>query len=169
LVKERVTPALSLGVVINRDAPIGSSSFKKVFGGFEGVAAVRSIFGEGTDKVLTDLEVEIEDGRGYMRINDKKGSIMVNAKYLKEGEETYIYLDVIHELVHIRQHKEGKELWDKRYAYYDRPTELEAYRVALKEARRLGLTEETIVDYLKVEWATDEEFRRFLITLELKG
>lgn len=160
---------MSLGVIINRDAPIGSSSFKKVFGGFEGVAAVRSIFGEGTDKVLTDLEVEIEDGRGYMRINDKKGSIMVNAKYLKEGEETYIYLDVIHELVHIRQHKEGKELWDKRYAYYDRPTELEAYRVALKEARRLGLTEETIVDYLKVEWATDEEFRRFLITLELKG
>jgi len=160
---------LSLGVVINRDAPIGSSSFKKVFGGFEGVAAVRSIFGEGTDKVLTDLEVEIEDGRGYMRINDKKGSIIVNAKYLKEGEETYIYLDVIHELVHIRQHNEGNELWDKRYAYYDRPTELEAYRVALKEARRLGLTETKIVDYLKVEWATDEEFRRFLDTLELKG
>jgi hypothetical protein len=160
---------LSLGVVINRDAPIGSSSFKRVFEGFEEVAAVRSIFGDGTDKVLTDLEVEIEDGRGYMRINDKKGSIIANAKYLKEGEETYIYLDVIHELVHIRQHKEGKELWDKRYAYYDRPTELEAYRVALKEARRLGLTEEKIVDYLKVEWATDEEFRRFLITLELKG
>ncbi len=160
---------MSLGVVINRDAPIGSSPFKKVFGGFEGVAAVRSIFGDGTDKVLTDLEVEIEDGRGYMRINDKKGSIMVNSKYLKEGEETYIYLDVVHELVHIRQHMEGKELWDKRYAYYDRPTELEAYRVALEEARRLGLTEEKIVDYLKVEWATDEEFRRFLITLELKG
>ena len=160
---------MSLGVVINRDAPIGSSSFKKVFGGFEGVAAVMSIFGEGTDKVLTDLEVEIEDGRGYMRINDKKGSIIVNAKYLKEGEETYIYLDVIHELVHIRQHNEGNELWDKRYAYYDRPTELEAYRVALKEARRLGLTETKIVDYLKVEWATDEEFRRFLDTLELKG
>ena len=160
---------MSLGVIINRDAPIGYSSFKRIFGGFERVGAVRSIFGDGTDKVLTDLEVEIEDGRGYMRINDKKGSIIVNAKYLKEGEETYIYLDVIHELVHIRQHKEGKELWDKRYAYYDRPTELEAYRVALKEARRLGLTEEKIVDYLKVEWATDEEFRRFLITLELKG
>lgn len=158
-----------LGVVINRDAPIGCSPFKEVFGGFEQVAAVRSIFGDGIDKVLTDLEVEIEDGRGYMRINDKKGSITVNAKYLKEGEETYIYLDVIHELVHIRQHMEGKELWDKRYTYYDRPTELEAYRVALKEARRLGLTEEKIVDYLKVEWATDEEFRRFLNTLESKG
>jgi hypothetical protein len=160
---------LRLGVVINRDAPIGCSPFKVVFGGFEGVAAVRSIFGDGIEKVLTELEVEIEDGRGYMRINAEKGSIMVNAKYLREGEETYIYLDVIHELVHVRQHMEGKELWDKRYTYYDRPTELEAYRAVLKEARRLGLTEEKIVDYLKVEWATDEEFRRFLGTLELKG
>src|SRR5712692_7813565 len=158
-----------MGVVINRDFPTGCFPFKDVFGGFGEVDAVRSIFGSKIDEVLTDLEVEIEDGRGYMRINDKKGSIMVNSKYLKEGEETYIYLDVVHELVHIRQHMEGKELWDKRYAYYDRPTELEAYRVALEEARRLGLTEEKIVDYLKVEWATDEEFRRFLITLELKG
>ena len=160
---------MSLGVVISRDAPIGCSPFKDVFGGFEEVAAVRSIFGDGTDKVLTDLEVEIEDGRGYMRINDKKGSIIVNAKYLKEGEETYIYLDVVHELVHIRQHMEGKELWDKRYSYVDRPTEVEAYQVAVKEARRLGLKEEKIIDYLKVEWVTDEEFRRFLGTLELKG
>jgi len=160
---------LRLGVVINRDFPTGCFAFKDVFGGFEEVDAIRSIFGSKIDKVLTDLEVEIEDGQGYMRINDKKGSIIVNAKYLKEGEESYIYLDVVHELVHIRQHLEGKELWDKRYAYVDRPTELEAYRVAVREARRIGLSEEKIVDYLKVEWVTDEEFRRLLDTLELKG
>jgi len=159
---------LKLGVVINRDAPVGCLPFKDVFGGFEKVGAVKSIFGRSTNKVLTDLEVEIEDGRGYMRINDKKGSLMVNAKYLKEGEETYLYLDVVHELVHIRQHKEGKELWDRRFAYVDRPTELEAYRAALEEARRLGLKEKKIVDYLKVDWVTDEEFGRFLGTLGLK-
>jgi len=39
----------------------------------------------------------------------------------------------------------------------------------VQEARRLGLREEKIVDYLKVEWVTDEEFRRLLDTLELKG
>lgn len=160
---------MRMGVVINRDFPTGCFPFKDVFRGFEEVDAVRSIFGSKIEKVLTDLEVEIEDGQGYMRINDKKGSIIVNAKYLKEGEESYIYLDVVHELVHIRQHMEGKELWDKRYAYVDRPTELEAYRVAVQEARRLGLREEKIVDYLKVEWVTDEEFRRLLDTLELKG
>jgi hypothetical protein len=160
---------LKLGVVISRDVPIGRLPFKDVFGGFEKVPAVRSIFGRSTNRVLTDLEVEVEDGRGYMRINDKRGSIMVNAKYLKEGEEVHLYLDVVHELVHIRQHMKGQELWDRRYAYVDRPTELEAYQVALEEARRLGLKEEKIVDYLKVEWVTDEEFSRFLRTLGLKS
>jgi hypothetical protein len=160
---------LRLGVVIHRDVAIGCHPFKNVFVGFEKVAAVRSIFGRSTDKVLTDLEVEIENGRGYMRVNDKKGSVMVNARYLKQGERTYLYLDVVHELVHIRQHTEGKELWDKKYAYVDRPTELEAFKAALEEARRLGLTEKKIVDYLKVDWVTDEEFRRFLGTLGLKG
>ncbi len=160
---------MKLGVVINRDVAVGCHPFKDVFGGFEKVAAVRSIFGRSTNRVLTGLEVEIEDGRGYMRINDKKGSVMVNTKYLKEGEETYLYLDIVHELVHIRQYMEGKELWDKRYIYVDRPTELEAYQVALGEARRLGLKEKKIVDYLKVEWVTDEEFRRFLGTLGLKS
>ena len=160
---------MKLGVVIARDVPIGRLPFKDVFGGFEKVAAVRSIFGRSTNRVLTGLEVEIEDGRGYMRINDKRGSILVNAKYLKEGEEIHIYLDIVYELVHIRQHMEGKELWDKRYTYVDRPTELEAYRAALGEARRLGLKEEKIIDYLKVEWVTDEDFARFLRALGLKN
>jgi len=160
---------LRLGVVINRDTPIGSFPFKDVFGGFEKVAAVKSIFGSRTDRVLSALQVDVEDGRGYMRINAEKGSVIVNTKYLKEGDETHLYLDVVHELVHIRQHTEGKELWDKRYAYVDRPTELEAYRAALGEARRIGLGEREIVEYLKVSWVTDEEFGRLLATLGVKA
>jgi hypothetical protein len=158
-----------LDVVINRDVPVGSFPFKEVFGGFEKVAAVKSIFGSSTDRVLSTLRVDVEDARGYMRINDKKGSVVVSSKYLKEGEETHLYLDVVHELVHVRQHMEGKELWDKRYAYVDRPTELEAYLVALNEARRLGLGERYIIDYLKVNWVTDKEFRQLLRTLGVRG
>ena len=157
-----------MGVVINRDVPIGSLPFKDVFAGFEKVAAVKSIFGGSTNRVLSALRVDVEGGRGYMRINDKKGSVIVSAKYLKEGEETHLYLDVVHELVHIRQHIEGKELWDRQYAYVDRPTELEAYGVVLEEARRLRLGERDIIEYLKVDWVTDEEFRRFLKTLGVK-
>ena len=158
-------PELGLRVVINRKAPVGSVPFKEVFEGFEKVGAVKTIFGRRTGRVLSELRVEIEKGRGYMRINDKKGSVIVSEEYLKEGEETHLYLDVVHELVHIKQHMDGKELWDRRYTYVDRPTEIEAYKVALKEARRIGLVQEDIVTYLKVPWVTDEEFGRFLRTL----
>jgi len=159
---------MDLGVCIERNAVLGRSPFTRVFGGFEKVKAVRAIFGRRTDKVLGNLSVEVTNGRGYMRINDVKGSIVINSKYLKEGKEMDVYLDVIHELVHIRQHHEGKELWDKDHKYTDRPTEIEAYRAAVKEARRLGLSEEQLVEYLKVEWITDDEFRSFLENVGVK-
>lgn len=153
---------MDLGICIDRKASVGSHPFLAVFGGFEHVQAVRSVFGAGTKEVLDGLSVEVTEGRGYMRINDDKGSIVANAKYLREGDEVDIYLDVIHELVHIRQHREGKELWDKRYEYVDRPTEIEAYGVAVAEARRLGMTEEQVAGYLKVEWIPEKDFERFL-------
>jgi hypothetical protein len=159
---------LGLNVQIDRSAAPGTFPFTRLFRGFEAVGAVRAIFGENTDEVLGGLEVEVIESRGYLRINDGKESIMVNSKYLREGQETHLYLDVIHELVHIRQLREGKELWDKDYAYVDRPTEIEAYRVAVDEARRIGLSEAEVVDYLKVEWVSDEDFRRFLTTLGVK-
>jgi hypothetical protein len=159
---------LDLGVCIERNPPVGLSPFLRVFGGFEKVGAVKTIFGDKTAKVLGELTVEVTDGRGYLRINDERGSIVVNARYLKDGEEVHIYLDVIHELVHIRQHREGKELWDEKYKYVDRPTELEAYEVAVEEARRLGLTEDEVVDYLKVEWVSQSDFERFLRNLDVK-
>jgi hypothetical protein len=153
---------MDLGVCIERNAALGTSPFTRIFGGFEKVKAVRAIFGHWTGEVLGNLSVEVTDGRGYMRINDVKGSIVISSKYLKEGKEVDVYLDVIHELVHIRQHHEGKELWDKDYKYIDRPTEIEAYKVAVKEARRLGLSEEEVAEYLKVEWIPEDEFRSFL-------
>ena len=159
---------MDLGVCIERNPAVGRNPFLRVFGGFEKVRAVRAIFGHRTAEVLGNLSVEVTNGRGYMRINDEKGSIVISAKYLKEGKEIDVYLDVIHELVHIRQHHEGKELWDKGYKYTDRPTEIEAYKAAVKEARRLGLSEEQVVEYLKVEWIPEAEFRSFLENVGVK-
>ena len=160
---------MHLDVVINRDAGPGTVPFTEVFKGFEKVGAVKETFGRRTKKVLEELSVELAEGRGYMRINDKEGSIVVNMKYLKEGNELHIYLDVVHELVHIRQHMERKELWDKKYAYVDRPTEVEAYQAAVKEGKRLGLKPADLVEYLRVEWVTEEEFARMLHTLGVKS
>jgi len=159
---------LGLNVSIERDAGPGTFPFTQVFKGFEKVGAVKAIFGPNTKRVLKELEVEVTDGRGYMRINDEKGSIVVNSKYLKEGQETHVYLDVIHELVHIRQHMEGKELWDKRFDYVDRPTEIEAYKAVIEEGKRIRLTDDELVEYLKVEWVAEEDFLRMLRTLGVR-
>jgi hypothetical protein len=63
---------------------------------------------------------------------------------------------------------EGKELWDRRYKYVDRPTEIEAYEVAVAEAHRIGLDDDQIAEYLKVEWVSADDFRRFLKTLDVR-
>ncbi len=160
---------MELKVKIDRKAGPGTVLFTDVFEGFEKVGAVRETFGKNTKKVLEKLNVELQEGRGYMRINDEAGSIVVNTKYLKEGQELHLYLDVVHELVHIRQHMEGRELWDKNYAYVDRPTEIEAYKAAVKEARRLRLSEKEIVQYLEVEWVSETDFSRMLKTLGVKA
>ena len=109
--------------------------------------------------------VDLQSRKGYLKIDDETGHIVVSAEYLKTGEERYLYLDVIHELVHIRQFMEGKELFDGRYSYVDRPTEIEAYGAAAKEAKRIGMSDDEVVEYLRVEWVTEEEFQRLLVSL----
>ena len=95
-----------------------------------------------------------------MYIDDAAGNVVAGLDYLRSGDERVLYLDILHELTHIRQRHEGKELWDRRYAYVDRPTELEAYAVAVKEARRLRMSDREIADYLRVEWTSRADHER---------
>jgi DNA-binding transcriptional regulator YhcF (GntR family) len=62
---------------------------------------------------------------------------------------------------------EGKELFDSRYDYIDRPTEIEAYRHAVEEAKNLGLSDEKICKYLKTEWMSNEDLKRLAKTLNI--
>lgn len=141
--------------------------FTDYFKGFEKVEAVRRIFGEKTDEVLRNLKVEFSWVGGYMGVSDLDGHLMVNPRYLNKGDKVDIYLDVIHELVHVRQFMEGKELFDSRYGYSNRPTEIEAYKHAVKEARRMGLSEERICEYLKTEWMSNSELKRLAKALDI--
>lgn len=154
------------GVTIRRDAPIALHPFTDFFGGFDQVGAVVGIFGPKTKETLAGLRVEFFSSRwGYMAVNDKDGHILVSAHYLKEGDERDIYLDVVHELVHVRQWQEGKDLFPEGIGYHDRPTEIEAYQVAVDEARRIGLTEAEIREYLRVPWMDDEAHAKLLAHL----
>jgi len=121
---------------------------------------VRRIFGEDTEKVLSNLKVEFVGRRGYMGVSEVDGHMIISADYLRTGNRLDIYLDFIHELVHVKQFMEGKELFDHNFSYVERPTEVEAYKFAVEEARRLGLNDKRICDYLKTEWMDDEEFKR---------
>ena len=135
--------------------------FLDCFKGFENSQAVRGIFGDRTDEVLRNLKVEFT-WFGYMGVNDADGHLMVNKTYLNSGDKTDIYLDVVHELCHVKQHLDGKDLFNPAYDYVDRPTEVEAYRYAVQEARRLGLSDERILRYLQTEWMSDEDLKRLV-------
>jgi hypothetical protein len=156
------------GIEINRSARTGSFPFGEIFAGFERIDAVRSIFRDDTRRVLADLKVDLKARPGYLHVDDETGHIVVSHEYLRAGDERYLYLDAIHELVHIRQFMEGKELFDVHYSYLDRPTEIEAYTAAAKEARRIGMQTDEIIEYLRVEWVTEGEFQRLLVGLGLK-
>jgi hypothetical protein len=144
---------------------IGSTrGFMEYFKGFENSKAVRGIFGEDTENALGNLKVEFM-GFGYMGVDNDTGHLLVNARYLKDGDRVDIYLDIIHELCHVKQWLEGKELFDSNYSYVDRPTEVEAYRYTVKEAKRLGLSNERILEYLRTEWISNTELQRLAKTV----
>jgi GNAT superfamily N-acetyltransferase len=167
--EEAVPSGEAFGVSIDRGAAAGTTKpFAEVFSGFETVGAVRGLFGPDTDEVISKLKVHLDSPRGYLRVDGETGNIIINPEYLKTGHERHLYLDVIHELAHVKQFREGKELYDRSFAYFERPTEIEAYKVAVEEARRIGMGNEEIVDYLRVEWVTEEEFMRFVTMMRIE-
>ena len=145
-----------LNVRIRRNAKVVLYPFEEYFQGFEAVEAVRRLFGEETEAVLTKLKVEFNSGRGYMGVSSEDGHLRVSAHYLNTGDLMDIYLDIIHELVHVKQFRDGRELRDRNLSYVERPTEIEAFRYAVAEARRLGLNDKQLLNYLRTERMSDE-------------
>ena len=116
-------------------------------------------------QILEETQVTLTDEDWYMYINDEDGSLVVGLDYLKTGDSKHLYLDAIHELVHVKQFLQGKNLFDHSYSYVDRPTEIEAYRCCVEEGRKIGMPESEIAEYLYVEWITRQDHARLLKTL----
>lgn len=159
------------GFEVNRTATEKELPLSQVFRGLEDSKVVQSLFGgkELAAKVLQSARVRFDDSAEYMYVDNKDGTIVVSGRYLRSAAENLLYLDVIHELVHVKQYKEGRDLFDSKFSYVDRPTELEAYRITLDEARRIGMTEEEIEDYLYVEWISKKEHKKLAETLGVNG
>jgi len=146
-------------ITINRTVGPGRHEVTEVFEGLDESPGLRRLLPDGKARreFLASIYVEVTIDDTYMWTDDADGHVNVGLEYLKGGEAVYLYMDILHELVHVRQFKEGKELFPTKIEYVDRQTEIEAYQFAVDEGRRLGLSDDKIYDYLEVEWISKKE------------
>ncbi|MGI0082338.1 MAG: hypothetical protein ACREAG_03415 [Nitrosopumilaceae archaeon] len=149
-------------IKINRDIKPGTYTLNDIFDGLRGTTILKQVFKTQNelDEVFSKTNVIVEEKDHYMYVKNDDASIVIGLKHLQNSDPKILYLDIIHELVHVMQQRQGLDLYDKSYSYVDRPTEIEAYKIAVKEAKNLGMSNKEILDYLHVEWITPEEHRR---------
>jgi len=175
-VPKQTTP--SLKIKINRNAPASNlQPFRDYFKGFENVGAVRKVFGEKTASVLEKMKVSfISNRRMYMGIRDNDGNISIGTYHLKNSDNKVLYLDIVHELFHVKQymkdkkyfHKEHMKFMGNRALYYVSPIEVPAYLHTVEEAKRIGMSYEEISEYLVMGPVSQKIFRKFLREMNLK-
>lgn len=166
---------------IARDLPLGRHPLLEAFPGLDRLptatrlvptaAARRQLFAE------THVEIIAEDAWMYVAprelpkwvrrrwkpvVSPDRDCIVIGESHLRESPPLTLFMDIYHELCHLLQRARGLELWDQRYTYAQRPTEVEAYQFVVDEARRLKVTDDVLRDYLRVEWIDDAEFRQLL-------
>mgnify|MGYP001221913924 FL=1 len=154
---------------IEREGPLNRYNFTDFFQGFDQVPIIKKTFGKNVVEILNNLEVEFNSfRRGYMGVSDDDGHLVVNTHHLKNSDYKILYLDVVHELIHVKQFMDGKNLFDEDYEYVDRPTEIEAYQITVDEAKKIGMNDPEIFDYLQVDWIDDESHKRLAKTVGIK-
>jgi hypothetical protein len=104
--------------------------------------------------------------RGYCYVDVAVPAVTITEQYYRNGSDLDLYLDLSHELTHLRQHLEGENIWDHDTPYVDRATEIEGYAVAIEEGRRLGMTAVDVINHLSNPWMSGEEVDRLLNNIE---
>ncbi|MGI0061877.1 MAG: hypothetical protein ACREBA_05435 [Nitrosotalea sp.] len=149
-------------IKVNHDVENGTYNIEEIFVNLKNTEILLKIFEtrETLDDVFESISVIVNEKTHYMHVQNDDASIVIGKNHLRNSEKKILYLDIIHELVHVKQQRLGLDLYDKSYSYVDRPTEIEAYAIAVEEARRLGMNEAEIFDYLHVEWISGDEHKR---------
>ena len=149
-------------IKVNHDVENGTYSIEEIFVNLKNTEILLKIFEtrENLDDVFENISVIVNEKTHYMHVQNDDASIVIGKNHLRSSEKKILYLDIIHELVHVKQQRLGLDLYDKSYSYVDRPTEIEAYAIAVEEARRLGMNDAEIFDYLHVEWISGDEHKR---------
>jgi hypothetical protein len=149
---------------VDRSLAPGDHAFIAILPGVAASPALARIVAEPAARasLLERALVQIRGDRGYAFVDVDRPCIVLSERYYHEGAELDIYLDLLHELTHLRQLEEGLDLWDERFAYVERPTEVEAYAVAIEEGRRLAMTDREVVVHLSNPWMSATEVTRLL-------
>ena len=147
---------------INRRPEPGQYRLEDVFPDIRTYDILSDIFADAKEisDVMANIKVTVVDEPSEMFVNNDDGTITIGLTHLGSSSDEVLYLDIVHELCHVKQHFQGRDLYDGRTAYVDRETEIEAYRITVREARRIGLDDDAIFDYLRVPWITPEEHKR---------
>ena len=116
--------------------------------------------------LLKDARVRIKPHKGYCYVDVIIPAIVLSEDYYEHANPLDLYLDLTHELTHLRQLAEGKNLWDHSIHYVDRPTEIEGYAVAVEEGLHLGMTEAEITRHLSNPWLSGDEVARLRRNIE---
>lgn len=148
--------------VVNRTLGLGIHPYRLFLPRFEESPAVRLIETPTIPigPLLEDARVKIKNGEGYCYVDVRIPAITLMEQYYHRGNPLDLYLDLAHELTHLRQLAEGRNIWDHSLHYVDRPTEIEGYAVAVAEGLRLGMTEEQVMQHLANPWLNDDEVMR---------
>jgi hypothetical protein len=170
------------GFRVGRTVPVGRHPILEVFPGLDRLGPAERIevdpvkrarlFGETAIEVVDqDMWMYVAPWeappfarrRGWKPVvTPGKDCIVVGQNHLRESPEMILYLDIYHELCHILQRRDGANLWEPGVGYVERKTEVEAYRFVVNEARGLGVPDDYLREYLKVEWISDKEHEQLL-------
>jgi hypothetical protein len=93
--------------------------------------------------------------------------IVIGRTHLQTSDLRVLFMDIFHELRHVLQRHDGAELFDRSVSYVRRPTEIDAYRFVVQEARRLGVSDEFLREYLRVEWIDEDEYHELLKAMDV--
>jgi hypothetical protein len=148
--------------VVNRTLGCGMHPYRLLLPRFEESPAARRIETPAVPigPLIDDARVKIKKGEGYLYVDVKIPAITLIEDYYHRANPLDLYLDLAHELTHLRQLAEGRNIWDHSLHYVDRPTEIEGFAVAVEEGLRLGMTEEEVIQHLSNPWLDDDEIDR---------
>lgn len=173
------------GFRVERTLEVGRHSLLTVFPRLDRLPPAERLLAEATARahLFASTEIALVDQDLWMYVapyekpTSRRGwepvlspgrdCIVVGREHLRTSPELVLYLDIYHELCHLLQRQDGANLWPPGLSYVERWTEVEAYRFVVNEARRLGVSDAFLREYLRVEWISEAEHRTLLAAVDV--